>query len=122
MLQVAPDADIETETDEETDDALYCAACGVLVTRGRWRLSIDGFEHTFTNPVGVSFRILCFTKAPGASSTGAETIEHTWFRGYRWNYANCRGCGDHLGWRYSGEAAPPVFFGLIKPKLTDRPR
>ncbi len=30
MLQIAPDADIETETDEKTDDALYCAACGAL--------------------------------------------------------------------------------------------
>jgi hypothetical protein len=29
----------------------------------------------------------------------------------------CRGCSIHVGWRYDGA---DVFFGLIKPRLSDR--
>ena len=122
MLQIAPDVDIEREVDEKTDDAIYCANCGKLITRGRWKLSLGGHEHVFTNPAGVTFRILCFTEAPGAASAGDLTDKFTWFVGYLWNFARCRGCGELLGWHYCSDDDPPKFFGLIKPRLSSRPQ
>ena len=117
MLQIVPDGAADTETEETTDDAINCAGCGHLVTRGRWRLSMDGHEHTFFNPAGRVFRVLCFREAPGALDEGVPTDDFTWFRGYRWNFAYCKGCDAHLGWRFLGIGEPPVFFGLIKGKL-----
>ncbi len=122
MLQIAPDADIEKEVEERTDDAIYCAGCGHLVTRGRWRLSLGGHEHAFTNPSGFSFRIVLFAEAPGAATRGFPTADYSWFAGYEWNFALCRGCGEHLGWRYVGDDDPAVFFGLVKNRLSDRPQ
>ena len=52
MLQIKPDTDDTTEAEEKTDDALYCAACGHLVTRTRWAISMGGRERVFTNPTG----------------------------------------------------------------------
>jgi hypothetical protein len=117
MLQIAPEGAGKTETEETTDDVINCAMCGHLVTRGRWRLDIDGHEHVFFNPAGRVFRVLCFREAPGAADQGDPTGEFTWFKGYKWNFAHCRGCNAHLGWRFTGTVAPPVFFGLIKGKL-----
>ncbi|MDD9877002.1 MAG: cereblon family protein [Magnetovibrio sp.] len=121
MLQVSPDAELETETDERTDDAIYCARCHGVVTRGRWALSVDGHEHVFFNPAGVVYRIVCFTEAPGAADIGEPTDEFTWFKGYLWSFALCAGCGEHLGWRYAGDGDPAVFFGLIKNRLSAAP-
>lgn len=121
MLQIVGETDTGTDLDEATDDAVYCAQCGALVTRGRWRLSIDGHEHVFFNPAGIVFRILCFRDAPGVGIRGAPSDDFTWFAGYRWEIGFCAGCGQHLGWRFTGDEEPSLFFGLIKGKLTPRP-
>lgn len=119
MLQIAPGAKIETDVATEEDDAIYCAACGQLATRGRWRIAMNGdHQHTVFNPAGVVFRVVCFKEAPGVGAVGEPSGEFTWFRGYDWRLALCRGCNVHLGWQYTGEKEPQVFFGLIAPKLT----
>ena len=101
---------------EETDE-LYCAGCGHLVTRSRWAVARNGdHQHTVFNPAGVVFTIRCFNEAPGVAAKGTPTDEFTWFKGYDWQLVHCLGCGAHLGWQYSGDE---VFFGLIKPKLTE---
>ena len=125
MLQITPETENPTEADEKTDDAIFCAGCGHLVTRTRWKISMGGSEHVFNNPMGISFRIVCFTDAPGASAEGDSTDDHTWFAGYLWNFALCRGCGAHIGWHYrrdSGEGGGgDNFFGLIKNRLSSHP-
>ena len=118
MLDIAPEGRDRSDTVLSTDDALYCAACGLLMTRGRWRvIRRDAHEHTVFNPAGRVFRVVCFKEAPGAASQGFPSDEFTWFPGYRWTIAVCRGCSIHVGWRYDGD---DVFFGLIKPRLSDR--
>lgn len=121
MLQIAPDAEIENEVDEKTDEAIYCARCGEVVTRTGWRLSMDGHEHVVFNPLGRVFRILCFIEAPGAAAGGEASDDFSWFKGYLWRLAFCGDCGAHLGWRYEGDGDPPSFFGLIKNRLSIRP-
>ena len=119
MLQKSPDAKLETDELEDSDDKIMCARCGQLVTRTRWALSMGGHEHVFFNPAGIVFRINCFAEAPGATDQGAPSDEFSWFKGYLWNFAMCTGCGEHLGWRFTGASDPPVFFGLIKGRLTN---
>lgn len=124
MLQIAPETGDDTDTKEKTDDAIYCARCGHLVTRTRWKIAIGGGERVFTNPAGFSFHVVCFADAPGAEPAGDPTEQHTWFAGYLWCFALCKGCAQHLGWHYrAGEGAPEgadQFFGLIKDKLSNQ--
>jgi len=115
QLQKANATTVKQRDDE--DKRLYCAHCGRPITDQNQRIPVQGgHEHTFTNPHGLVFRIGCFAAAPGCAQTGMLTEEWTWFRGYLWQVALCRGCGNHLGWRYrdyGGEG----FYGLILPRL-----
>lgn len=105
-------------TGAESEPVYLCAACGSPVTRARWAIAPTGdHERTVFNPAGIVFRILVFGEAPGADPCGAAFTDFTWFSGFAWRLALCRGCGVHLGWRYEGETAPRVFFGLIKDRL-----
>ncbi|MEL0019277.1 MAG: cereblon family protein [Rickettsiales bacterium] len=111
-------AETLVEDDQAVEDAneIYCSACGHLVTRTDWRIAMDSaHEHTFFNPAGIVFRVLCFKEAPGADAPGELTADFSWFDGHAWRIAICGGCGTHLGWRFEGSS---VFFGLAKPKLT----
>ena len=116
MLDNAPETTIDDDTAGAEADEIYCAGCGTLVTRSGWRISRNGdHEHTVFNPVGQLYRVVCFKQAPGVAAVGAPSGEFTWFKGYAWQIAYCRGCDTHLGWQYLG---PDVFFGLIRDKLT----
>jgi hypothetical protein len=55
--------------------------------------------------------------APGCTTQGAASREHTWFAGYAWRIANCASCLGHLGWRY--ERGADGFFGLILERLAE---
>jgi len=113
MLDFAPQQG--NQTDLESDDEIYCAACGHAMTRTRWRIAQrDAHEHTVFNPAGRLFTIVCFKEAPGAALHGTSSADFTWFPGYRWTVALCGACGIHIGWRFD---ASDVFFGLIKPRL-----
>ena len=122
MLQIAPDAEIEQETEASLGNEIFCVACGHVVTSTKWQANRgDNHEHVFFNPAGMVFRVVCFSEAPGVASHGMPSDEFTWFKGYDWQAVTCLGCNDHLGWQFTGTAsggADDVFFGLIKPKLT----
>ena len=120
MLQITPETGPDAKTKDKTDDALFCARCGHLVTRTRWKIAIGGGEQTFTNPAGYTFLVACFAEAPGAGVEGEPTGLHTWFPGYLWCYALCRGCGRHLGWHYQSDSGGDAFFGLIKDRLSSQ--
>ena len=72
------------------------------------------FIHYRTNPAGVTFEFGCYADAPGCSTLGEATTEHTWFPGYSWKLAVCQGCGEHLGWLFKGDDS---FYGLIQDRL-----
>ncbi|HET7363420.1 MAG TPA: cereblon family protein [Burkholderiales bacterium] len=97
---------------------LLCARCGHAVTRQGERIEVDGaHEHRRTNPAGYRFHFGCFRAAPGCTTQGAATDEHTWFAGYAWRIANCASCLGQLGWRY--ERGADAFYGLIFERLAE---
>jgi hypothetical protein len=96
-------------------ERLRCRACGAGITDEGQRRPVDGSHaHTRTNPAGMRFTFGCFREAPGCRCLGAATAEHTWFAGCVWRVAACAGCGEHLGWSFTGA---DTFFGLILMRL-----
>ncbi len=102
---------------------LCCAACGARVTTDGARATVHAsHEHVRTNPHALTFRIGCFSDAPGCLPAGPCSTFWTWFPGYSWQAAVCGGCVEHLGWRFRAEGPeelPPAFFGLILDKLVE---
>jgi hypothetical protein len=92
--------------------------CGATIASPRDLIEVDGAGiHDFTNPDGVVFRICCFSRADGCFPSGASTEAYTWFPGFSWRCAHCRGCGAQMGWRY--ESRSSGFYGLILKNLAE---
>lgn len=107
---------IKRKTTPDTAKSVRCAACGHTVTSDAERIAVDGAHtHTFSNPHGFIYTIVCYRDAPGCTYTGAETEQWTWFPGYSWQIALCAGCKTHLGWifRQAGDS----FHGLVRDRL-----
>ena len=103
----------ESRFSDSAGRRLLCSVCEEPITAEGFRTSIAGSHlHTRTNPAGQTFEFGCFQEAPGAVCHGAATTEFSWFVGYSWVFALCKGCGEQLGWRFSG-GDPPQFHGLI---------
>lgn len=117
----APAASADLDADDlaaaDAEGRFHCAVCGHPVTGAAERIVVaGGHVHTCTNPHGLSFRIGCFRAAAGCSAHGTETSEWTWFVGYAWRVAVCRGCGAHLGWSFRARDGHG-FHGLILVRL-----
>lgn len=96
---------------------LACATCRFPITRERHRMEVNGSHtHGFANPHGLYYEIGCFSIAPGCAFSPDSSAEFSWFPGYRWRIAACRGCGTHLGWLF--ESTTGSFAGLILDALT----
>jgi len=71
-----------------------------------------GYRHEFLTVTGIT----CGPEKLVWDSN--ETLEHTWFDGYKWTIIYCRRCSRHLGWRFRtfrANANPQTFFGLRRP-------
>jgi len=113
-----PDAPPAEQRSRSSERAawLLCRACRHRVTTPAAAITRNGaHRHRFVNPAGMAFAIACYSDAPGTLTVGTATAEATWFAGYLWRFAVCRGCDAHLGWHYQGGSTP--FFGLIHDRL-----
>ncbi len=104
--------EIEEETEVQTQKSIRCKSCSHTITTAE--LAIQPHEHTFRNPAGFSFHVLCFSEAEGAADVGPPTTAASWFPGYAWTFAICKQCNTHLGWWYRGKDR---FAGLIATRL-----
>ena len=101
---------------ENEDQAVVCRDCGHPITVVRAVLDVDGScDHTFFNPAGIVFEVLCFSQAPGCTVQGPSSRQFSWFAGFSWRLAFCGGCFGHVGWLY--ESPDSAFFGLIRNRL-----
>ncbi len=119
MLQKSPETERCDKAVVTPDDQILCVSCGHMITRSRWKTSISGHRHRFTNPLGLTFNILIFDLAPGVTARGSVTQDHTWFAGYGWQVVQCDTCHNHMGWFFSGGSRPVQFFGLIREQLNN---
>jgi hypothetical protein len=107
------------EADEDQEGWILCRGCRIPVTRPSERRQVEGAHlHTFANPSGIVFEIGCFSAAPGCQYVGPPSDEFTWFRGYQWRIAVCRGCLNHLGWAFT-TVGGDGFHGLIVDRLLE---
>jgi hypothetical protein len=98
---------------------LLCAFCRAIVTGREEAIAINGaWNHSFVNPHGVVYHIVCYASAPGCQADGEPTLEWTWFPGFQWQVSLCRACGSHLGWYYTS-GYDQAFYGLITDRLLD---
>ena len=99
--------------------AVRCARCGYGLTTERERIEVAGrHAHTFMNPSGVVFHIVCFRAVDGARTEGVPDVETSWFPGTAWIYAHCARCAGHVGWSYVHLAGGARFFALITDCIT----
>jgi hypothetical protein len=102
---------------DEEGKAILCRNCGHPITSVDLRIFIDGSQtHTFFNPAGIVYEIICVSQAPGCSVFGAASAEFSWFSGFTWRAALCHSCRRQLGWRF--ESGDLTFFGLILKELS----
>ena len=119
-LKIEPSLFGEDDEDDLGRILLLCAQCGHLVTKASEKIEVFGLhEHSFTN-LGYLVEVGCFRNASGCIGTNRISTGYSWFRGYAWQVAGCRACAIQLGWQFTGDAAPAVFFGLIRSRLADR--
>jgi hypothetical protein len=98
---------------------LVCAVCRHGIAPASARTARSGrHAHTFANPHGFVFHIGCFATAPGCRAAGGPSADFTWFPGFAWQIAVCRGCGEHLGWLFRSTAE--AFCGLILDRLVEQ--
>lgn len=104
--------ELEEKTDIQQQKTVRCRNCEHEITKPSF--AVQPHEHTFRNPAGYSFHVLCYSDAPGAAEAGDATDEATWFPGHVWTFALCKQCHHHLGWWYTGKTR---FAGLIATRL-----
>jgi hypothetical protein len=101
----------------DAETAILCRNCRHPVTHPQERIAMAGnHRHSFVNPAGLVFEIGCFRQAPGCRHAGPASPEFSWFPGYHWRIALCRGCQVQLGWRFESSVGGR-FSGLILTRL-----
>lgn len=95
---------------------ICCRQCFQMITSLDQGIEVDGnHHHTFTNPNGIIYEIVCYRSAEGCDFVGNETLEWSWFQGYSWKVAVCKNCLIHIGWYFA--SAKDAFTGLINNRL-----
>ncbi|MFW6049765.1 MAG: cereblon family protein [Myxococcota bacterium] len=114
----SPAADVHEQAGQGAPGGrrLVCKTCGAPIARTGARMRVRGqHEHVCVNPHGIPFHLGCYREAR-VVAVGTPTEEWTWFGGFRWQIALCPGCGQHLGWRFTGD---DVFYGLLVSRLVE---
>jgi hypothetical protein len=103
-------------TTHDPDDTWVCAACATPVSWPHAAFGIAGgpVEQTFANPAGFVFVVVTVDQTANLVLVGEESSDFSWFPGTTWRTVCCGGCGQHLGWRFTGDC---VFWALIRTRI-----
>jgi hypothetical protein len=118
MMDDLPSSTTEKKTDEKLERAVRCARCGHGLTSEKQKIDVGGRHgHTFMNPSGVIFHIVCYREVPGAVVEGLPEKATSWFPSTAWQYAHCGSCRGQIGWAYVNLEDGERFFGLIEDSI-----
>jgi cereblon len=100
--------------------ALRCAVCQAPLACTQHKLTMTEQEQDtmFVNPFGATHGLTCVSKifSHRLLYQGPPSTTFSWFPGYAWTMFLCKGCGVHLGWRFTRtpdlKQGPDVFWGL----------
>jgi len=83
---------------------LRCRRCGVGVAKYSdvVAMSESGVSALFSNPHGVTFRIVTAQRVSSDATelSGPPELQDSWYPGYAWSILSCASCRSHLGWRF----------------------
>lgn len=100
---------------EDNDHELRCRICEQVISTENNRIPVNAsHDHTCINPAGIEYHIGCFDRAPGCTTMGPASFEHTWFAGHAWQVIVCKNCHEHLGWYFRNSTC---FYALILSRL-----
>ena len=103
--------------DTSLQRGILCRACRARITDASQRIEVAGqHAHTFFNPAGIVFHVVCYASAPGCAPVGPATDEFSWFAGHRWQILVCAACAEHLGWQFLGASR---FAALIDERIVE---
>lgn len=92
---------LEQQHCEEKKDQILCKICQHGITSQNRKIEVNGrHQHIFSNPLGISYEIGCFSAANRCVNKGTASLEYTWFKGFIWRFALCSNCYAILGWFY----------------------
>ncbi|KAK9843691.1 hypothetical protein WJX81_002577 [Elliptochloris bilobata] len=102
---------------------LRCVTCSAQIAKQDdvVEVSDEGAGALFVNNHGSLYDLLTLRVAYGVSLRGEATEEYTWFPGYSWRLAYCRGCSAHLGWLFRAvdlRRSPHHFWGFKRQAFT----
>ncbi len=72
------------------------------------------------NPGGYVHETLTLYSARRLYLVGSPSTEFSWFPGYSWTIAQCRGCHSHMGWKFTAcdkKLHPKKFWGISRQNI-----
>ncbi|KAK9808304.1 hypothetical protein WJX73_009938 [Symbiochloris irregularis] len=104
---------------------LCCSSCKIQVARisDVMAMSESGAAAVFLNPSGYLHDMVTLASTVNIIPMGLPETANSWFPGYAWTLSYCRGCRQHLGWKFTAIAPnhthPASFWGLRRMALTE---
>ena len=101
---------------------MICDDCRTIIAdkKDLFSMSLTGLMGAYVNPGGYVHETVTFHKAKGLRLRGLSSTEHSWFPGYAWTIAECKHCGNHMGWKFTAvnkKLVPKKFWGLTRASL-----
>lgn len=106
-----------TPEDKPEEEWILCRQCRQRLSRPSESTIVNGaHQHTFANPSGIVFEIVCYRNVRGCRPAGSPSTDFSWFSGHAWQIVFCSRCLTHLGWHFSSNIGTH-FYGLILDRI-----
>ncbi|XP_011062316.1 PREDICTED: protein cereblon isoform X1 [Acromyrmex echinatior] len=109
------------------EDKIYvCVNCESFIGRQShmFPMNKEGPQGTYVNPGGVIHETITFYHVQGVVLNNSDpSTEYSWFPGYAWTIAICKGCRHHVGWKFTAVQSnlrPKEFWGLTRRSLKNK--